>query len=671
MTDQHKYTMSVELAVVESLGINLYSNAAAVLSELVANAYDADATKVRINWKKDDDQQTVTVIDNGSGMNLDDINKKFLVTGYNKRQEEGELSSRWKRPFMGRKGIGKLSVFSIANEVFVYSTKGDSSFGLQIEVKKLRKAIQKTGAYHPVSRDVPEEFQQLGTTLVLKNLKKKRTTLTVNALRKRLARRFDVTSGTPPSKGGFDIYVNDEQVTYADRQELKNLEFIWEFGDNTLPEEALPKDIIRRTMPNQLPVPYDDWSIEGWIGTAKLPSDLTADPDAGSLKNIIVLARKRPIQEGILDKLDFSRVFGNYVTGQIEADILDQDDQDDIATSDRQRLIEDDPRVSILQDFLRARLLEASGYWNEERPKKKAKEALSKYPQLDAWIEQLPGMQKLTATKMIGTIAALPMEKKSEAVDRAALFRAGILAFARIGLRNTSDELNALSDFSAKGLLSLLGAQDEYEKALWADILRSRIDAIERFQDLTNNDEKEKVLQLHLFDHLWLLDPAWERATGSKRIEEHLHKIDPDYFPKTKKGKKALGRIDIHYRSVAGLHVIVELKRYSRRTNTNMLIEQGEKYRSALHQVLKKRGIRNPGIEVVFVLGRPPKASMLGKFATEEEAVDYALAGINGRFTLYDELIHNACNQYDEYFEATKDARKLENLLESLSPQGN
>jgi HSP90 family molecular chaperone len=43
-----RYTMTVDLSVLESLGINLYSNAAAVLSELVANAYDADATLVKM-----------------------------------------------------------------------------------------------------------------------------------------------------------------------------------------------------------------------------------------------------------------------------------------------------------------------------------------------------------------------------------------------------------------------------------------------------------------------------------------------------------------------------------------------------------------------------------------------------------------------------------------------
>jgi hypothetical protein len=168
----------------------------------------------------------------------------------------------------------------------------------------------------------------------------------------------------------------------------------------------------------------------GWIGTAKRPTDLTSDEDAGSLKNIIVLARKRPIQEGIIEKLDFSRLFGNYVTGQIEADFLDLDgDYEDIATSDRQRLIEDDPRVLALQSFLRDRFLEASDRWTEERPKKKAQSALERYPKLQEWVDGLPDYMRMPAEKMIGTVAGLEFdgthdEQQKQRVD---LFRSGIL----------------------------------------------------------------------------------------------------------------------------------------------------------------------------------------------------------------------------------------------------
>lgn len=588
MNEDHVYTMSVDLAIIESLGINLYSNAAAVLSELVANAYDADATTVRIAWKRDEDQNVVEVVDNGSGMNLDDINNKFLRTGYKKRQAEGNTSQFWQRPFMGRKGIGKLSVFSIARNVRVYSTKnGESSLGLRIEIEKLEKRITAKKDYHPDPIEVPEEYRSKGTVIVLSNLKRKRADLTEAALRKRLSRRFDILDQTPEADGGFKIYINDSQVTYADRQDLKKLEYIWEFGQPTLPDTALPDDVVKYVLDNQLPPPFGNDTVDGWFGTARVPSDLTQDEEAGSLKNIIVLARKRPIQEGIVEKLDFSRVFGNYVTGQIEADFLDQTDEDDIATSDRQRLIEDDPRVVVLQSFLRTAFKAASDTWNRERPKRKAKEALIRHPQLREWIERLPQWQKDSARRMIGVIESLPMEKRTEHEDRVSLYRAGILAFARIGLRETAEQLDSLSDVTAENLLALLGNQDDYEAALWVDILKSRIQAISQFRCLTRTDEKERVLQEHLFDHLWLLAASWERATGSERMEEDLRNIDPEIFPEDLEGKEILGRIDIRYASVSGMHVIVELKRYSASPRIQDLEAQGRKYFAALKNVLR------------------------------------------------------------------------------------
>ena len=471
---------------------------------------------------------------------------------------------------------------------------------------------------------------------------------------------------TPRRKGGFKIKINGKQVTYKDRQELKNLEFIWEFGEATLPDRALPRDIERFVLTDDTVDEAKGWSVTGWIGTARTPSDLTEDEEAGSLKNIIVLARKRPIQEGIIDKLDFSRIFGNYVTGQIRADFLDLEGEDDIATSDRQRLIEDDPRVTALQRFLRDAFLTAADQWTEHRPKRKAKKALDDHPELKEWVEGLAPWQRGAANKMIGTIAALPMERGNEKANRGELYRSGVLAFARIGLRETSEKLDMLGDVRAEQLLELLGAQDEYETALWGDILRSRVDAIRRFENLTATNQKEHVLRDHLFDHLWLLDPSWERATGSNQMEQALSKIDPDNFPEDRDGNEIRGRVDIRYATAAGVHIIVELKRYSVTSKLDVILEQGEKYHEALSSVLEKQNVKNPKIEVVFVLGSKPTVGHRGKFGTDDEFIAHSLVPITGRYALYDELIGNTRRQYEEYFGASLKARELNELLDSL-----
>ena len=80
----HKFTMSLSLNVLNHLGINLYSNIPSVLSEIVANSWDADAKTV---WVTINDGEII-IEDNGCGMTEADINDHFLKVGYQKREKE-------------------------------------------------------------------------------------------------------------------------------------------------------------------------------------------------------------------------------------------------------------------------------------------------------------------------------------------------------------------------------------------------------------------------------------------------------------------------------------------------------------------------------------------------------------------------------------------------------
>ncbi|MEI2775387.1 MAG: DUF6058 family natural product biosynthesis protein [Tetrasphaera sp.] len=136
LQDDDSYRMSLSLNVLNHLGINLYSNLPAVLSEAVANAWDADATRVDIDIDPKND--IVTVSDNGIGMTRREINQRYLNVGYRRREDQHNVaasSTMRNRPVMGRKGIGKLSLFSIAKTITVQSRArrpiGDTSATLQ------------------------------------------------------------------------------------------------------------------------------------------------------------------------------------------------------------------------------------------------------------------------------------------------------------------------------------------------------------------------------------------------------------------------------------------------------------------------------------------------------------------------------------------------------------
>lgn len=83
----NKFKMSLSLNVLNHLGINLYSNIPAVLSEIVANSWDADAENVYISITNDE----IIISDDGLGMDTEDINNKFLYVGHRKK-ERGNLN---------------------------------------------------------------------------------------------------------------------------------------------------------------------------------------------------------------------------------------------------------------------------------------------------------------------------------------------------------------------------------------------------------------------------------------------------------------------------------------------------------------------------------------------------------------------------------------------------
>lgn len=685
-TPKPSYEFTVDLAVIESLGINLYSNAAAVVAEMVANAWDAEANEVTIAWDADND--TIVIEDDGTGMTHDQLNNRFLRVAYKKREDAGTTSPALGRPYMGRKGIGKLSVFSLASEITVSSAREGEANGFRIRLDDLTEKIKKHQPYFPEVVDHPNDLGGHGTRIVLTNLRSKRASISVKALRRRLARRFDtlrlqmdeteIRAAQQPgadddlkerSRQRFNININGVPVTYNDREDLQRLEYIWQLGSMEIPRTRTPR-IKQSWMLDDVVVDSSKgWRLAGWFGTVSKPDDLNDQDDENeSLRNIIILARNRPIQEGILEKLSFNRIFGNYVTGQIVAEFLDlDDDSNDIATSDRQRLIEDDERVVKLIKKLRELFVKASDQWSDQRPKDQFKKATEKYPEVSRWVESQPTDRRDAARKLMKTIAGLHLDSGKDD-QRISLYKAGILAFERIGVDNAINDLDRLSTgLRAEDLLPLLAHARSYEDALYLQILRSRLEAIDSLGKLINDNEREKVLQEHLFKNMWLLDPSWERATGDEGMEISLRRIrqDTGLFDVNEETYREQGRIDIKYRTTAGIHMIIELKRYQRTTTLDELYEQGHKYYSALEEVLEKTNAASRLINVVFILGQKPAVKGAGRF-TETAAIENRMDPIHGRILYYDEMLHSAQRLYDDYRKQQVQVSAIDNLIAAL-----
>ena len=142
-TGSNRYIMRISRMTVDKLGVRLYDRISAVVAELVANAYDADAENVvvrvplatllarknRATGEVESYGHTIEVEDDGHGMTLQEANAHFLRVGKDRRADptQGTRSRRKRRPVMGRKGIGKLAPFGICTRIEILSAGGDET----------------------------------------------------------------------------------------------------------------------------------------------------------------------------------------------------------------------------------------------------------------------------------------------------------------------------------------------------------------------------------------------------------------------------------------------------------------------------------------------------------------------------------------------------------------
>ena len=173
----------------------------------------------------------------------------------------------------------------------------------------------------------------------------------------------------------------------------------------------------------------------------------------------------------------------------------------------------------------------------------------------------------------------------------------------------------------------------------------------------------EGVIRDYVYDHLWLLDPAWERATGAEFIESGLAKEFDDFAKGELTKEEKESRFDIKYSKTSGTHVIIELKRPKRIVKVGQLLDQGDKYRRGLKKLLLKRQRESEQIEVVFLIGEP-LAGWDVKGQRDED--NDALQQKNMRVLLYKELLENAQRIYKEYLEKRKASGRIQRLLNSI-----
>jgi hypothetical protein len=106
----------------DKYGGAIISDPAVAIVELVANAWDAYATRVDIQWPKRTEGVNFSIVDNGKGMTPEQFRSRWRTLDYNRVDEEGtksappgDLEHLPPRHAYGRNGRGRHAAFKFSD----------------------------------------------------------------------------------------------------------------------------------------------------------------------------------------------------------------------------------------------------------------------------------------------------------------------------------------------------------------------------------------------------------------------------------------------------------------------------------------------------------------------------------------------------------------------------
>ena len=659
MTDSDlRFPLTIGLETLEHLGIKLYSSVPAVLSETVANAWDADAETVKILW--DEEEGTFVVQDDGSGMSPDDIRKRYLHVGYKRRIGQPGPTPLKKRAPMGRKGIGKLSLFSIAKIVDIETRKDGVATAFRMNLEKIEEAIAEAQ-----QRDEPARYEtdalptseidfEHGTRITLRELHREPR---LAFLKRRLARRFSIIG--PQTE--FLVEIDGEPITPADRGYYDKIQYIWTYGnqDDVLTQCTSKEQGEDRSGVNVRP----EITVTGWLATVKESGSLKDDAEE-NLNRIAVFVRGKVAQENILSDFSERGVYASYLIGELYIDSFDQFDgegesDEDAATSSRESIVESDPRYVALREVLRTELKHIQGKWTEWRTEEGAKRALA-IPEVKAWLEELRPRDRKKARKWLGRLNRLRIDSLEE---QQSLLKYTVLGFEAYRANDRLKDLEEVDDANIPMVLEIIGDLDAIAAHHYWEIIRSRLAIVTELESKVEENAFEVRLQEFLYAHPWLLDPSWERAVYASATEQPVRDVVANINKSLPEAERK-GRLDIIYRLTTGQHIIVELKRPSVLVHVHDLIErQIEKYYHGVRRELREIGHREEAIEIVIVLGREPD----GWGELERRQIHIRnLEQYNARVVLYKELLADAKSGYQEYLHFEDTRSRLSDVMRAI-----
>jgi len=565
--EDKKLKMEFDMNTIQHLGISMYSTLPPVIAEIIANSWDADSNEVNVELF-DDFNKSIIISDNGNGMSFEDINEKYLIIGRNKRiKEKKDITNKLKRRVIGRKGIGKLSIFGIAEEVSIITIREGIKNKFQMSLNTIKNSDKIYYPEHVIKEEKTDEKN--GTVIELTKLKR-RSKFSPDDLALDLARRFLIFDDN------FKVWItynNDKKNKILINNEMRfkdlDIEYKWTFPNDKFKSDFEYKD-----------------NVNGIIYTAEKPV-----PE--NIKGVYLIARGKLVHKNDFYGIRSSDYAHAYLTGWLNVDYIDEDIENDLISTHRESIVWENEEMEDLRDYIQKIINYVTTEWRKNRSENKEKKIKERTGiNLKEWLSTLPTNDRKIAKKMLDVILSDPIidiDKSSELIE----YIKGNFEFE--SFKEFASELDESELLTDSNIIKLLKDWKVIEAREFYKIAIVRIETINKFANYIESEVKE-VPTMHNFlkEFPWLLDPRImnfdDEVTYSKLLRD---KFNENELPEEDR------RIDFLCIDFGNNIFIIELKRPGHKINKENL-NQAVEYLGFLKQYFGNSISKSP---IAIIIG--------------------------------------------------------------------
>lgn len=641
---EKKLFLKIQPKVIDHLGIKMYQKPVDVISEYIANAWDADAEEVFIDIIED----KITVSDKGIGMTFGECQECYLQVGRNRRESTGTDETLNKsRPVLGRKGIGKFAGFGVAKTITVNTTSSKTGektvFKMNIDsILELDEQNEDKKPIEVIEYLDPNESRKTnsGTIIILEGMNLSFNDNIIENFKQELSRRFLLTQ----FYDDFKIYINGEVLPHNFQDDM---EFVF-------PRDLTENEI--RKFPEVSCFDETGWACENF-------ESFEIKWRVGFYEETIKVEELRGISIYVKGKLAQKPFFFDltggisaqnsleYMTGQIQMDFIDIGENDLIST-ERQRINLQTELGKKLKKWGIEKIKIWGSIWKARRSEKRLAQINDKISGFRERLDDLPKTERRTVEtvlKKIATFERLGQTRFKEWCD-------DILASWEKGrLRNIITELSEREELDEIEFIEILSEADVLTALNIAESIKTKIVAIGELKNRVDSRELENKVRDYIYSHPWIIHPKWETYKKERSVENLIKDIANDEL----KTDVFNGRVDLVLSSGQDL-LLVEFMRPGLSLDRDHL-DRINYYVMGVRRALNKQtGLQFKHVDSAYVIAdtRRQSEDVTERIKQLEEEKIYVLT--------WNSLVNQAVKQWEEYLELIKSRNPEDKRIQAL-----